>query len=215
MKAKISTILSFIACLIALVCTIWISFINLLEIVARANGQYTFYSQRATLNDDEAVLYFSGWTLLFIVICWLSIKNLLRKRAADAIIYAVVLLLLILLSTFVDKLFYHKLTWYSSRHVERFFIWPWINWIFKAQPTMNGYCSQHCICAIVAKEYRPSAFVILIICSNLAVLIILKSYGQASCGNSIIPTAQMRDRCTPLKLHLCRKFSLHLFYAWH
>ena len=110
MKAKISTILSFIACLIALVCTIWISFINLLEIVARANGQYTFYSQRATLNDDEAVLYFSGWTLLFIVICWLSIKNLLRKRAADAIIYAVVLLLLILLSTFVDKLFYHKLT---------------------------------------------------------------------------------------------------------
>src|SRR4030095_8451906 len=108
-KAKISTILSFIACLIALVCTIWISSINLIEIVARANGQYTFYSQRATLSDNEAVLYFSCWTLLFIVICWLSIKNLLRRRAAGAIIFAVVLLLLILLSTFVDKFFYHKL----------------------------------------------------------------------------------------------------------
>jgi|SRR6188474_1290255 len=75
---------------------------------------------------------------------------------------------------------------------------------------MNGYCSQHCICAIVAKEYRPSAFVILIICSNLAVLIILKSYGQASCGNSIIPTAQMRDRCTPLKTSFMQKIFIAL-----
>jgi len=55
-------------------------------------------------------------------------------------------------------------------------------------------CAQHCICAIGAKEYRPSAFVILIIFSNLAVIIIFKSYGQASCGNSIFPTAQMLDR---------------------
>jgi len=43
-------------------------------------------------------------------------------------------------------------------------------------------------------QYRPSTFVILLTFSNLAVLIILKSYGQASCGNSNSPTAQMLGR---------------------
>jgi len=51
----------------------------------------------------------------------------------------------------------------------------------------------------MAPQYGTSAFVILIICSNLAVLMILKSSGQASCGNSIpiaigTPTAQMLGR---------------------
>jgi hypothetical protein len=48
------------------------------------------------------------------------------------------------------------------------------------------------ICAIGAEEYRPSTFVILLSFSNLAVYKL--SYGQASCGNSNFPTAQMPGR---------------------
>ena len=109
MQAKPMAIISYIICFIGIAVTFWISSINLAEIVDRANGHYTFYSQRATLTDDEAVIYFSCWTLFFIFICYLSIRRLLRKKYIWSIIYALVVLLAILLSTYVDTLFYNKL----------------------------------------------------------------------------------------------------------
>jgi hypothetical protein len=109
MQAKPMAIISYIICFIAIALTLWISSINLTEIVNRANGRYTFYSQRATLSDDEAVIYFSSWTLFFIFVCYLSIKRLLRKKYIWSIIYALVVLLAILLSTYVDTIFYNQL----------------------------------------------------------------------------------------------------------
>jgi hypothetical protein len=45
MKAKISSIVNDIACLILLACTLWISCcFNLVEIIGRTNGRDTFYS---------------------------------------------------------------------------------------------------------------------------------------------------------------------------
>lgn len=109
MQAKPLAIIGYIVCFIGIAVTLWISAINLAEIVNRANGHYTFYSQRASLTDGEAVIYFSCWTLLFIFVCYLSINMLLKRVYNWAIIYSLVVLLTILLSTYVDTLFYHKL----------------------------------------------------------------------------------------------------------
>lgn len=109
MQSKPITIISYIICIIGAVGSFLISLVNVTEIVKRANGQYTIYSQRANLSDDEAVIYFSCWTLLFIFFSFLSVKNLLRKSYTRTIIYALVVILSILLSLYVDTLFYHKL----------------------------------------------------------------------------------------------------------
>jgi hypothetical protein len=109
MQAKPVAIIGYIVCFIGIAVTLWISLINFDEIINRASGRNTFYSQIAYLTDSEAVIYFSCWTLLFIFICYLSIKSLLRRIFIWAIIYALVVLLTILLSTYVDTLFYHQL----------------------------------------------------------------------------------------------------------
>jgi hypothetical protein len=109
MQAKPMAIIGYIICFIGIAVTLWISSINLAEIVNRANGHFTSYSQRATLTDGEAVIYFSCWTLLFISICYLSIKSLLKRIYIRSIIYALVVLLTILLSAYVDTFFYNKL----------------------------------------------------------------------------------------------------------
>jgi len=83
--------------------------INVTEITERLNGRYTFYAQRASLTDDEAVIYFGMWTVLFILLSFLSLKNLIKKRFTLAIIYGTILLLVILASTYIDTLFYHAL----------------------------------------------------------------------------------------------------------
>jgi len=80
---------------------------NIEGIVNRANGKYTFFSQRASLSDGEAVIYFSWWTLLFIF--YLSLRNASKQKAVDSILYSILVLLLIILSMFVDELFYNKL----------------------------------------------------------------------------------------------------------
>ena len=101
--------LSYILGFIAIICTLWISLLNLTEIVNRASGRTTFYSQRASLDDREAILYFSCWTLVFIFICYLAIRDLLRNKFLDSILFSISVLLLVLLSTYVDSMFYHKL----------------------------------------------------------------------------------------------------------
>jgi hypothetical protein len=109
MQAKPLAIIGYIICFIGTGVTFWISLINLDEIVNRANGRYTLFSQSAFLTDGEAVIYFSFWTLLFIFICYLSIKRLLKRKYIWSIVYALIVLLAILLSTYVDTLFYHQL----------------------------------------------------------------------------------------------------------
>jgi hypothetical protein len=109
MQSKPLEIIGYIFCFIGIGGTLWISSVNLTEIVKRATGQYTFYSQSAYLSDGEAVIYFSCWTLLFIFISYLSVKNLIRKRYTRAIVYASVVILTIIISFYVDTLFYHNL----------------------------------------------------------------------------------------------------------
>jgi hypothetical protein len=109
MKTKLVVASSYLICFVGLAFTAWISLINLDEIVSRAKGEYTFYSQRATLTDDEAVIYFTCWTILFLFTSYLTTKRLINKRYVEAIICAVFLLLFILLSTYVDKFFYNQL----------------------------------------------------------------------------------------------------------
>jgi hypothetical protein len=53
---------------------------------------------------------------------------------------------------------------------------------FKLMGSRDKKCVQHCICAIGAEEYRPSTFVILLNCSNLAVFIILKATAKQAVG---------------------------------
>ena len=109
MQPKPLATIGYIICFIGTGVTCWISLVNLIEIVNRATGQYTFYSQRAYLSDGEAVIYFSCWTLLFIFISFLSVKSLIKKRYTRAIVYALVVILTIILSFYVDTLFYHNL----------------------------------------------------------------------------------------------------------
>jgi hypothetical protein len=100
-------VLGYIISILGLFCTLWICIINFQEIINRLNGQYSFYSQRATLTDAEAVIYFGVWTSLFIPLSFLSLKNLIRKKFPPAIIYGIILLVLIFSSLYIDTLFYH------------------------------------------------------------------------------------------------------------
>lgn len=109
MQYKPIAIIGYIICFIGTGGAFWILLVNVTEIVNRATGQYTFYSQRAYLSDNEAVIYFSCWTLLFIFFSYLSVKSLLRKKYTWTIIHALVVILTILLSLYVDTLFYHNL----------------------------------------------------------------------------------------------------------
>lgn len=106
---KIVIVLSYIISLLSFLAAFWICTINLLEIKKRLNGHHTFYSQRATLTDDEAVIYFGIWTLLFILLSFFSIRSLIRKKFAAAIIFGVILLVMIYVSTYIDTLFYRDL----------------------------------------------------------------------------------------------------------
>jgi len=99
----------YVVSLSSVLCTLWICLINFKEIIERLNGRYTFYSQRASLTDEEAVIYFGMWTLLFIILSFLSLKNLIKKRFIPAIVFGAIVLLTILASTYIDTLFYNDL----------------------------------------------------------------------------------------------------------
>jgi len=109
LKSKILIVLGYFVSLSSFLCTLWICIINFKEIIERLNGRYTFYSQRASLTDDEAVIYFGIWTLLFIILSFLSVKNLIKKRFILAIVFGTILLLTIFASNYIDTLFYHNL----------------------------------------------------------------------------------------------------------
>ena len=109
MNNKIVIAMSYIISFLSLLCALWICIINFQEIINRLNGQHTFFSQRATLTDDEAVVYFGVWTLLFILLSFFSLSGLIKKKFALAMIYGAILLVMIFTSTYVDTLFYHDL----------------------------------------------------------------------------------------------------------
>jgi len=109
MDSKIVIALGYIISLLSFLCALWICIINFTEIINRLNGKYTFYSQRASLTDDESVIYFGIWTLLFIILSFLSLKNLIKRKFTLAIVYGGILLLMIFASTYIDTLFYHDL----------------------------------------------------------------------------------------------------------
>jgi hypothetical protein len=108
-KWNLKSILWEAVCIISYLLAIWICVVNIQEITDRARGHYTFYSQRASLSDGEAVIYFGLWTVAFIVLFILSFKNAIKGRIVRAGIYSVILILLIAISTYVDTLFYNRL----------------------------------------------------------------------------------------------------------
>lgn len=110
MKWNLKNIAWLVVCLISYLLALWICVINIQEIAERAMGHYTFYSQRAYLGDEEAAAYFGLWTSAFIVLSILSLKHLIKKRIAQAGIYSIILILLIVTSNYIDTLFYNPLT---------------------------------------------------------------------------------------------------------
>jgi hypothetical protein len=98
-----------LVCLVSYLLALWICVVNIQEIADRAGGRYTIFSQRTSLSEGGAVVYLGLWTLVFIVLSILSIKNLSKKRARRAGIYSIVLILLFVVSNFVDNLFYLQL----------------------------------------------------------------------------------------------------------
>ena len=109
LKRKITLGLSYTTCIVSYIVALYVCVINIQEISERAQGHYTFYSQRAWLTDGEAVLYFTFWTIAFIWLGTLSVKNILKNRINKATIYGGILLAVIVASTFIDTLFYDKL----------------------------------------------------------------------------------------------------------
>jgi hypothetical protein len=109
MKEKTIIYSGYISCLTGFALSACFSFINIIEIIHRASGAYTFYSQRASLSDGEAVIYFSCSTLAFLFMSYVAVKYLIKKNYTDAILSSLLLLLLILSSTYADKFFYHSL----------------------------------------------------------------------------------------------------------
>jgi hypothetical protein len=109
MKWSLKEILWQTVCLLFYLLALWICTVNIQEIVDRARGHYTFFSQRANLSDGQAIVYCGLWTLGFIVLLLLSLKSLIKKRKLRAGMYAVILILLIAFSIYVDTLFYNPL----------------------------------------------------------------------------------------------------------
>ena len=108
-KWNLKSILWEAVCIISYLLALWICVLNIQEITDRVTGRFTFYSQRASLSDGDAVIYFGLWTSAFIILFILSFKNAIKGRIARAGIYSVVLILLIAISTYVDTLFYNPL----------------------------------------------------------------------------------------------------------
>lgn len=94
--------------LFSLLPAFWISFVNLSEIIDRANGRYTMFSQMAILSDKDAILYCSCWLLLFIFLFYLSVRNLIKEKYNRSIIFSLIVFLTVLLSFFIDHLFYNR-----------------------------------------------------------------------------------------------------------
>ena len=109
MKQKSTLILSYVICILSYIVTIFVCVLNFQEISERAQGRYTFFSQRAWLTDGEAILYFTFWTAAFIFLGILSVKNIFKNRIDKATIYSGMLLALILAAAYIDTLFYNKL----------------------------------------------------------------------------------------------------------
>ena len=109
MKQKKALVFSYIICILSYIVTIFICILNFQEISERAQGHYTYFSQRAWLTDGEAILYFVLWTTVFSLFGILSVKNILKNRIYKATIYSGILLALILAATYIDTLFYNKL----------------------------------------------------------------------------------------------------------
>jgi hypothetical protein len=109
MKWNSGNIFWTIVCLISYFLAIWVFVDNIRVIADRAKEHYpSFEWDRASdLHKGAAIVYFGLWTVAFIVLVILSLKNLLKKRKSRAGIYAIVIILLFLVSNFVDTLLHH------------------------------------------------------------------------------------------------------------
>jgi hypothetical protein len=107
MQTKIHKTFAFTVFIVfSLVPALWLLWINLAEIIDRANGRYTFFAQVATLSDHEAILYCSCWALLFIFLCYLSARSLIKEKYDRSIIFALIVFFTAILSVYIDTLFY-------------------------------------------------------------------------------------------------------------
>ncbi len=105
MQTKILRVFSFSVFLVfGLLPTFWVSFINLAEIIDRTNGRNTIFSQMAILTKTEAILYCSGWTLLFNFLFYLSVRSLMKEKFVRSIIFSLIVFLTIIISLFVDTM---------------------------------------------------------------------------------------------------------------
>jgi hypothetical protein len=105
MKWNLKNILWRLVCLISYLLALWVCVDNIEVITDRAKGQYPTIYRGASLPQGEAIVYFGILTFVFIVLFILSLKNLVKKMELRAGIYAIVLILLFVISNFVDTLF--------------------------------------------------------------------------------------------------------------
>jgi|HubBroStandDraft_1064217.scaffolds.fasta_scaffold179198_1 hypothetical protein len=105
MKWNLKNVLWRLVCLISYLLALWICVDNIQAITDRAKGHYPTIYRGASLPQGEAIVYFGLLTFVFIVLFILSLKNLVKKMELRAGIYAIVLILLFVISNFVDTLF--------------------------------------------------------------------------------------------------------------
>ena len=96
-----------LVCLISYFVAIWTCVDNIQVIADRASGHYPSFDRAPDLHKGAAIAYFGLWTVVFIILFILSLKNLLKKRQLRAGIYAIAIILLYLISNFVDTLLHH------------------------------------------------------------------------------------------------------------
>ncbi|MBS1659803.1 MAG: hypothetical protein JST68_01995 [Bacteroidetes bacterium] len=97
------------ACGISYFLVVWMCMVNIQEIMDRASGNFTYFSQRTYLADKQSIIYLGVWTVVLVLLSIFSLRCLIKKRVARAGIYAVILIFLVGISMYVDTLFYDPL----------------------------------------------------------------------------------------------------------
>jgi hypothetical protein len=85
-----------------------IAYVNLNEVIERARGNTTIFSQMSWLTNTQAIWYSLAWAILFVTLLITHIYYLIKKKKKLTALVSIAICILVVLSIFVDTLFEYR-----------------------------------------------------------------------------------------------------------